>query len=68
MANRELSRHQHSDTPDPVLFGTDPFAGQPESDWDDDEPTYGPRPRWPVIALIVIVVTMMVAAMGVYVF
>jgi len=68
MANSELSGHKHSDTPDPVLFGADPFAGQPEADWDEDEPTYGPRPRWPVVVTIFIVVLMMVAAMGIWVF
>jgi hypothetical protein len=68
MANSELTGHERSNTPDPVLFGSDPFAGQPEPDWDTDEPTYSPRPRWPVVAVIFILVVFMVAAMGIWVF
>jgi hypothetical protein len=56
---------------DPVLFGPDPFAGQPG--WDqpaggDEEPTYAPRPRWPVVAGILILVVLLVGAMGIWVF
>lgn len=68
MAKSDMTGQQHSDTPDPVLFGSDPFAGQPESGWDADEPTYRPRPKWPIVTLIFIVVLMMVAAMGIWVF
>jgi hypothetical protein len=68
MAKSDLSGHERSNTPDPVLFGSDPFAGQLEPEWDSDEPTYSPRPRWPVVATILILVVLMVGAMGIWVF
>jgi hypothetical protein len=57
-------------TPDPVLFGPDPFAGQPG--WepppvDDDEAARLPRPKWPVIVGILILVVLLVGALGVWV-
>jgi hypothetical protein len=55
---------------DPVLFGPDPFAGQPGfgQPAGDEEPTYAPRPRWPAVAGILILVVLLVGAMGIWVF
>ena len=53
---------------DPVLFGPDPFAGQPGGPLDGEEPTYAPRPKWPVVAGILILVVLMVVALGIWVF
>jgi hypothetical protein len=60
---------QESDDPqrDPVIFGTDPFAHE-RPPIEDDEPTYRSRPRWPWVAAIVILVVIMVAAVGIWVF
>lgn len=57
-------------SPDPVLFGPDPFDEQPG--WrppagDTDDTDGPPRPRWPVIVLILVVVVVVVAAMGIWV-
>ncbi|MPZ79131.1 MAG: hypothetical protein GEV28_01505 [Actinophytocola sp.] len=59
-----------SKTPDPVLFGPDPFSQQPgwEPPAEDTEPSDLPRPKWPVIATIVILVVILVGAMGIWVF
>lgn len=67
MARTETNGHEHSDTPDPVLFGTDPFAGQPEQDWDEEAPAYSPRPKWPVVVTILIMVMLLVVGMGLWV-
>jgi hypothetical protein len=57
---------------DPVLFGPDPFAGRPGEPFtgqpaDGETPTYGPRPRWPVAAGILILVVLLVVALGIWV-
>lgn len=53
-----------------MLFGPDPFAQQPG--WappaEDAEPSDLPRPKWPVITTILIIVVVMVGAMGIWVF
>jgi hypothetical protein len=59
------ARTQH----DPVLFGADPFAARP------GEPGYGqrhdeeplPRPKWPMIVGILVVVVVLVGAVGIWV-
>jgi hypothetical protein len=53
---------------DPVVFGPDPFAqleGRPPIE--DDESELLPRPRWPVIVGILIVVVVLVGAAGIWV-
>lgn len=52
---------------DPVVFGPDPFAqleGRPPIEDDEGEL---PRPRWPVIVGILIVVVVLVGAAGIWV-
>ncbi len=65
-ANGEPPRTGSS--PDPVLFGPDPFAdlpgGHPE---DTDEEALPTRPTWPVVVLIVLVVVAIVGALGVWI-
>lgn len=54
---------------DPVLFGPDPFdqlPSQPPVDGEADEVEL-PRPRWPVIVGILIVVVVLVGAVGIWV-
>lgn len=53
--------------PDPVIFGPDPFADQPPPDL-GLEPTYYPRPRWPIVVAILLLVAGLVAALGLWVF
>lgn len=55
---------------DPVLFGPDPFAGQPG--WEpppveEDAPGYLPRPKWPIVAGILLLVVLMVGAIGIWI-
>lgn len=58
------ARTQH----DPVLFGADPFARQPgEPQPDGHADTELPRPRWPIVVLILLVVVVMVGAAGIWV-
>lgn len=52
---------------DPVIFGPDPFLHE-RPPIEDDEPSYRARARWPGIVVVVVLVTMMVAAMGIWVF
>lgn len=52
-------------TPDPVLFGTDPFPAPPGLG-PDEEPTYT-RQRWPVVTAILILVVVLVGAVGIWV-
>jgi hypothetical protein len=54
---------------DPVLFGPDPFAEQPGWSPPDDarEDRELPRPRWPVVVGILIVVVVLVGAVGIWV-
>jgi len=58
-------------SPDPVLFGPDPFAEQPgwqpPPDADDDERGALPRPRWPVVVTIMLIVIVLVGAMATWV-
>jgi len=54
-------------TRDPVIFGPDPFAHE-RPPVEDDEPTYRPRPRWPFLATILIIVVVLVAAVSIWVF
>jgi len=60
------ARTQH----DPVLFGPDPFAGHPggplPGEQRSDEEL--PRPRWPVVVGILILVVLLVGALGIWVF
>jgi hypothetical protein len=60
---------QQPDDPqrDPVIFGPDPFAHQ-RPPIEGDEPSDRPRPRWPFAAAIVIIVAVMVAAVGIWIF
>jgi hypothetical protein len=56
---------------DPVLFGPDPFAGQPG--WEpppiaEEDAGELPRPRWPVVAGVLILVVLLVGAVGIWVF
>jgi hypothetical protein len=54
---------------DPVLFGPDPFdqiPGRPPVDETADEGEL-PRPRWPVIVGILIVVVVLVGAAGIWI-
>ncbi|MCT2586305.1 hypothetical protein [Actinophytocola gossypii] len=53
-------------TPDPVLFGTDPFP-EPPGLFEDEEPTYR-RPRWPMVVTILLIVMVLVGGMGIWVF
>jgi hypothetical protein len=56
-----------------VVFGPDPFAGQPGWSPPEADNAAGyeegevPRPRWPVIVGILIVVVVMVGAVGIWV-
>jgi hypothetical protein len=56
---------------DPVLFGPDPFAAQPgwsppeDAAPGNEEPL--PRPKWPVIVGILVVVVVLVGAVGIWV-
>ncbi|HEY7594551.1 MAG TPA: hypothetical protein VH969_15480 [Actinophytocola sp.] len=53
---------------DPVLFGADPFARQPgEPQPDERRDTELPRPRWPVVVGILVVVVVLVGALGIWV-
>ncbi len=63
------ARTQH----DPVVFGPDPFDQQPgwqapAADENDDPPAYLPRPKWPMVTGILILVVLMVGALGIWVF
>jgi hypothetical protein len=60
---------QESDDPqrDPVIFGTDPFTHD-RPPIEDDRPTYRQQPRWPWAVAIVILVAVMVAAVGIWIF
>jgi hypothetical protein len=55
---------------DPVLFGSDPFAEQPG--WSPPGEVAGddvelPRPKWPMIVGILIVVVVLVGVVGIWV-
>jgi hypothetical protein len=52
---------------DPVLFGPDPFAQLPGGPPTEDDEVEIPRPRWPVIVGILIVVVVLVGALGIWV-
>lgn len=52
-------------TPDPVIFGTDPFP-EPPGLFDDEQPTYR-RPRWPKITVILLLVVLLVGGMAVWI-
>ena len=55
---------------DPVVFGPDPFAGQPgweRPPGEEEEPAYLPRPKWPMVAGILLLVILLVGAVGIWV-
>jgi hypothetical protein len=55
---------------DPVLFGPDPFAEQPGWSPPEDSPANDetlPRPKWPVIVGILVVVVVLVGVVGIWV-
>lgn len=53
-------------TQDPVIFGPDPTPQQRPPDWGED-PSYRPRPRWPFVAAILIMVIVLVGALGLWI-
>ena len=53
-------------TPDPVLFGTDPFP-EPPGLFEDEEHVYT-RPAWPKVTIILLLVIMLVGAGAVWIF
>lgn len=59
-------QHKPDPTRDPVIFGPDPMTEQRPPDW-GDEPSYVPRPRWPFMVAILILVVVMVGAVGIWV-
>lgn len=65
-------RNPSGSSPDPVVFGPDPFAQQPgwqaPAPEDQDDASELPRPRWPVVVAILILVVVLVGAMGIWVF
>lgn len=52
---------------DPVIFGADPFLHE-RPPVEEEEPSYRSPAHWPVITVVVILVAMMVAAMGIWIF
>jgi hypothetical protein len=55
---------------DPVLFGPDPFdqiPGRPPVEGAAEDEGELPRPRWPVIVGILLVVVVLVGAVGIWV-
>lgn len=59
-------RTQHETQQDPVIFGPDPFTHE-RPPAEDDQPTYRPPTRWPVLIGILLVVIVLVGAVGLWV-